>query len=64
VEFGDCLVGVKNEDCEGNATMVIWGFSLRNFNFFTSSDYCIILVHAEMAFPSPKLWAVIMCCNA
>lgn len=47
MEFGDCLVGVKNEDCEGNATMVIWGFSLRNFNFFTSSDYCVILVHAE-----------------
>lgn len=47
MEFGDCLVGVKNEDCEGNATMVICGFSLRNFNFFTSSDYCVILVHAE-----------------
>lgn len=34
MEFGDCLVGVKNEDCEGNATKSDFGVYSWKFQLF------------------------------
>lgn len=65
MEFGDCLVGVKNEDCEGNALKVILEFILGIFNFFTSNRmFYVILVCAENGISLLQSFWVVMCCNA
>lgn len=65
MEFGDCLVGVKNEDCEGNATKSDFGVYSWKFQlFYKQSNVYVILVRAENGISLLQSFWVVMCCNA